>query len=227
VGIALTFMITIVLPRFSELYQTMGIEIPWITMGLFYFFDGLRTLMFSLASSLLVILVVIKVIQMQPKVKRAMYTRWIYRLPVIKPMFQFWMTHYLSIQLGSLLQAGVPLLQALNLMETFTPWSQLSVRVSEIKAKIMQGIPLYQSIENPSFKLFLPSLQRMVAIGEKTGRLDEMLLSLAHGTEQMIKNKADRFIKSLEPMLIFFIGVMIAVTVIAMFLPMLQLVKAM
>jgi type II secretory pathway component PulF len=118
------------------------------------------------------------------------------------------------------------LLQALHLLETWTPWSLLSVHITEIKAQITQGISLHQSFENLDYPLFLPSLARMVAIGEKTGRLDEMLLHVAESTQQRMKNKADYVLKSLGPMLILCTGVVIAMTVIAMFLPMLQLVQA-
>jgi type II secretory pathway component PulF len=227
VTVTFTFMITVVLPRFAELYQMMGLELPWMTISLFYFFEGLRILLFLLAGSLCVLFMMTKVMQRQPKEKRAIYTRRLYGLPGIKHISQFWMTHYLSIQLGSLLQAGVPLLQALHLIEGMTPWSYLSLHIGEIKTKITQGIPLHQSLANENFRLFLPSLARMVAIGEKTGRLDEMLLSLAEWTQQWMKKKADRFIKGLGPVLILGVGAIVALTVMAMFLPMLQLIKAM
>jgi type II secretory pathway component PulF len=227
VTIIFTFMITVVLPRFSELYQMMGLELPWMTTSLFYFFQGLRIFLFLLAGSLCVLFVMAKVVQRQPKERRAIYARRMYGLPGIKHISQFWMTHYLSIQLGSLLQAGVPLLQALHLIEEMTPWSYLSLRIGEIKTKITQGMPLHQSLENPHFTLFLPSLTQMVAIGEKTGRLDEMLLSLAEWTQQWMKKKTDRLLRSLGPVLILGVGAIVALTVLAMFLPMLQLIKAM
>jgi type II secretory pathway component PulF len=74
--------------------------------------------------------------------------------------------------------------------------------------------------------LFLPMAPHWVALGEETGRLDQSLLSLARAMENVIRERSRRLTHSLEPVLIFLIGVLVAVTVIALFLPMLQLARA-
>jgi type II secretory pathway component PulF len=226
VGAALVFMITAVLPRFAELYQTMGIQLPWMTKVLLSGYDVLRFFLLASGAGVCTALILTGIIRNLEKERRVRISSWLFQLPLVRNLYRYRFTHYLSVQLGSLLRAGVPLLSALELMESLTPWAELGIQIKRMKQELMQGVPLHQSIAICSPGLFLPSLTRMVAIGEKSGRLDETLLSLARMTELMIKNKLERFTRSLEPVLIFVIGCFIAVTVIAMFLPMLELVRA-
>ncbi|MBA4493268.1 type II secretion system F family protein [Paenactinomyces guangxiensis] len=226
VGIALTFMVTAVLPRFSTLYQTLGIELPGLTKILLNLHEIVNLVVMSTGGGILSVLLFAGVLRACPKEKKVFFTGWLFRLPLLGSVYRYRMTHYLSVQLGSLLKAGVPLLTALELMEKLTPWAGLSVCVRQMKQRLLEGASLHQSLKEQSAHLFLPSLPRMVAIGESSGRLDETLLSLGRGTELIIKNKAEQFTRSLEPILIFAVGLFIAVTVIAMFMPMLQLVRA-
>ncbi|SEN06445.1 type II secretion system F family protein [Lihuaxuella thermophila] len=226
VGAALVFMITAVLPRFAELYQAMGIQLPWMTKILLTGTDVLRFLLLTSGAGVCIVLILTGIARNLKKETRLRFSSLLFRLPLVRTLYRYRLTHYLSVQLGSLLRAGVPILAALELMETLAPWEELRIRIKRMKQQLMQGASLHQSIAICSPDLFLPSLNRMVAIGEKSGRLDEALLSLARMTEHLIKNKLDKFIRSLEPVLIFVIGCFIAVTVIAMFLPMLELVRA-
>lgn len=222
--VALFFMMTMVLPRFNELYITMGIELPWMTRLTLSLFHTISYVMWIFLFLLLGIPLYV-LLRKWRKWEKEHWKKWIIRLPFLKSFFQYYFTHYFSIQLGSLLRSGVPLLVSLGVVEKYTPWPVLREYLEKVKIALLQGNSFYQAIEGNS-SLFLSSFPMMIAIGEKSGRLDQSLLSLAKGTEQLLKAKMDRFVQSLEPMLIFFIGCFIALTVITMFLPMLQLVRA-
>lgn len=221
---ALFFMMTMVLPRFNELYVTMGIELPWMTRFTLSFFNAMWYIMWVI----ILVLLGIPIYFMLKKWKgwdKEVWEKWILRVPFIKTTFQYYFTHYFSIQLGSLLRSGVPLLVSLGVVEKYAPWPSLRNYIEQVRVRLLQGKSFYDAINEDS-SLFLSTFPMMIALGEKSGRLDQSLLSFARGTEQMLKTKMDRFVKSVEPMLIFFIGCFIALTVITMFLPMLQLVRA-
>lgn len=227
VGLSFIFMITMVLPRFSELYETMGIDLPWITVFLLSALDYLRFIFLIAGGGCLFLLILSGVSRSWSVESRARFFDWYLKFPFIRQLYQYRLTHYVSVQLGSLLRAGVPLLTSLELMERLTPWAHLSLSIKEIKAQLMEGYPFSLAVSQPGTgSLFLPALSKMVAIGEQSGKLDETLLGLAHATESLMKNKAERLTRSLEPILIFVMGVFIAFTVIAMFMPLLQLVRA-
>lgn len=223
---ALTFMMTVVLPRFAELYQTLGVELPGITQYMLRLTDLIQMMVWILAGMALCVLLIWICTQYGSSQIRSKFEHFLFRIPLIKQFYRFRMTHYVSIQLGSLLRSGVPLLKSLELMEKLSPWNLLSDSLRQIKVRLIGGISLHQSIQMTQQTLFLKSLARIVAIGEQSGQLDQSLLSLAKSTENLMKNQLNRWMRSLEPMLIFFLGIFIAITVIAMFLPMLQMVQA-
>ncbi|TCS94708.1 type II secretion system protein F (GspF) [Hazenella coriacea] len=225
VGIAFVFMITVVLPNFSELYTVMGIELPLVTQGLIIAYSYLRILVFWVFIVFVLFLIFVILIRKSSKEMRAHWEKRLFYLPWIKKIYRYRFTHFYSLQLGSLLQAGIPLLSSLNLIERTAPWASLNKSIQHTKEQLMKGMPLYTAIQSKP-DIFLPTLTKMIALGEQSGRLDESLLSLAKSIEWMMRRKAEQWTRSLEPILIFVIGVWIAITVISMFLPLLQLVKA-
>lgn len=225
VGIAFVFMITVVLPNFSELYTVMGIELPLVTQWLITTYSYLRLLLIWIVMGLVLILLFLMLMKKVSRETRAHWENKLFYLPVIKKVYQYRFTHFYSLQLGTLLQAGIPLLSSLSLMERTTPWISLNRNILQTKERLMKGIPLYTAIQSKP-EMFLPTFTKMIALGEQSGRLDKSLLSLAKSTEWMMRRKAEQWTRSLEPILIFFIGIWIAITVVAMFLPLLQLVQA-
>lgn len=216
------FFILFVLPRFQQLYQSMGIELPMITRWVLNSVAFLPTLLLIGAG-----LVVLGFFGWKyAKAKGYDWHQPLLYCPVLKHIGRFRFTHYVAVQLGSLLRAGVPLLTALELVACISPWEYLSKQLRLLKGQIAQGLPMNQSIKRLHPQIFVPSFARLIAIGETSGRLDESLLAIAKGTEMLIKEKTERWISRLEPALICLIGFFIAFAVLILFLPLLQLVHS-
>ncbi|QKG84850.1 type II secretion system F family protein [Kroppenstedtia pulmonis] len=225
VAFAFFFLVTTVIPRFGEMYDTMGLTLPLYTRLLLSFFSVFRYVLYGVGGLVCLSAFLYLVIRRLPPDKRKVRTSWLFRLPVVKAYYALRFTHYLSIQMGSLLRSGVPLLRTVDIMHALAPWHPLAAGISRIRNRLLAGESLHRSIQIEG-SLFLPSLHRLVALGEESGRLDQSFLTLAEGTEMMIRDRMNRITRSLEPVLIFIIGLLMAVTVIAMFLPMLNLVRA-
>lgn len=223
---AFLFLVTVVVPRFTELYHTMGLELPLLTRLLISAYESLQWILIGLAIIIAIFSLILFILLRLSPERRVRLLSPLYRLPGIRHYYALRFTHYLSIQLGSLLRSGLPLMQALDIMHSLTPWYRLTGGIQRVQQRLLAGRSLNQSLAAEGASLFLPSLSQIVAIGEESGRLDQSLLILARGTEMMIREQAHRLTRSMEPLLIFFIGILIAVTVIAMFLPMLNLVRA-
>ncbi len=223
---AFLFLVTVVIPRFTELYEAMDLELPRLTQVLIAVYDSLRRIFIYLGLLVAILALFTLILFRLPSEKRNRWLGPLYRLPIIRYYYALRFTHYLSVQLGSLLRSGLPLMKALEIMRSLTPWYRLSAGIERIQARLLAGHSLHYSLAVEKGGLFLSSLPPIVAIGEESGRLDQSLLILGEGTERMIRERAHQLTRSLEPILIFFIGVLIAITVIAMFLPMLNLVRA-
>lgn len=225
VVLAFLFLMTTVVPRFSDMYETMGLTLPVYTQLFISFHESLRIVFLVVGMAFLLAVVAIMIIRRLPSDRRNRWTAPLYRLPVVRSYFALRFTHYLAVQLGSLLRAGLPLLKAVEVINELIPWPPLKTGMVRIRERLLAGEPLHRALKREG-PLFLLSLNRMVALGEESGELDQALLSLAKGTEMMMKERLDRFTRSLEPILIFVIGLMMAMTVLALFLPMLNLVRA-
>ncbi len=220
------FLVTVVMPRFTDLYASMGMELPLFTRLLLGFYEFLRSSFAVIAGLLAIILVAALLLHRLPPEKRWRWTGWLYRLPGVRHYFLIRFTHFLSLQMGALLRAGIPLLKALETVHRLTPWPRLAEGIVRIRKRLMAGESFHRSLAAEGGRLFLPMAPHWVALGEETGRLDQSLLSLARAMENVIRERSRRLTHSLEPVLIFLIGVLVAVTVIALFLPMLQLARA-
>ncbi|MFC4076626.1 type II secretion system F family protein [Salinithrix halophila] len=225
VGFAFFFLVTTVVPRFTEMYETMGLTLPLYTQLFLSFYSIVRGGFYMAGAAILLGALIFLILRRLPPGERSRWMAWWYRLPLVRSYFALRFTHYLSVQLGSLLRSGVPLLKAVEMVECFSPWYPLAKGVHRVKERLLGGEFFHKSLAKEG-NLFLPSLKQLVALGEEAGRLDQSLLTLARGTEMMIRERMQRFTRSLEPLLIFGIGVVMTGTVLAMFLPMLHLVRA-
>lgn len=183
VGLALSFMIMVVLPRFAELYQTLGVKLPTITAFMLSFANIIQNILFVLVGIIILFILIGFFMWYSSNPIKPHLEKMMFHLPIVRHFYRLRMTHYVTIQLGSLLKSGVPLLPSLKLMEKLSPWDVLSEAIRTIKDQVIQGKSLHESIKDINQSIFLSSLSRMVAIGEKTGQLDQSLLSLAKSTE--------------------------------------------
>ncbi|MCS1350543.1 type II secretion system F family protein [Mechercharimyces sp. CAU 1602] len=222
---ALFFLLFIVIPRFATLYDSMGVELPIFTQMMLSSYTWIRTGIILISIFFLFSLFCYLTSRFFSPYQRSRWLEVAMRLPWIRFYIQQRMTHYLAIQLGSLLRAGLPLLDALQLMCQFSPWYPLSIRLKKLEQHLLAGYPLHEAIRAVNQHMFLSTLPQMVAIGEQTGKLDESLLTLAKSIATTIQEHSQQLTKSLEPLLIFMIGIWIAFTVITLFLPMLKLIQ--
>lgn len=210
-----------ILPRFTELYQSLDVELPLLTRLIIMVSNrmdiGLYMMLFLLAMCLWIFLC--------KRYQIGNMDRWFVHFPILRFIYRYRFTHYFSIQLGSLIQAGVPLLKSLELMEKLAPWTLFAHAIQQMKHSLVIGQSLETDITLDQKKYFLSTLPKMVAIGEKTGTLDQALLNLGKATEILMKNYTQRWVKGLEPLLIFMLGIGILLIVLAMFLPMMQLIE--
>lgn len=220
------FMFAVVMPRFSHLYASMNISMPLVTRRLFRVYDAMPQL---LAGGMLLILLVVAVgfiLRLSPFPVRVWWGACWIRLPLVRQICRYRHTHFLTIQLSSLLKAGVSLVDALQLIQKHTPWPVLVHYLNRVNKELLTGKSFAGALSQKGKYFFLPSLPRLVAIAEESGKLVETLTNLADGTEMMIRYKLERVAKSIEPVCIFVIGLMIAVSVVALFLPVVKLVQA-
>ena len=142
-------------------------------------------------------------------------------IPVAGPTLRMIAVARFSGTLGTLLASGVPLLTAMDIVKEILGNRRLVEVVEEVRSNVREGdsiaAPLKRSGEFP------PIVTHMIAIGERTGRLEDMLASVSEAYNKLIDNRLRAMTSLLEPLMIVIMGVVVAFIVFAILVPILKI----
>ena len=217
----MTFIVlqTTVLPRFAALYDTMGIDLPWYTQLL------LTVNQVGLPITVIIMTVCILVLLFYRKRGLTRLFHVSLKIPVIRETWQLRFTSVFSWQLGLLLQSGIPLLQAFEMIIKAWPWEVSRQAIFRVQARLENGFSLQASFTPEAGKSFHTLLPQQLAIGEASGAVAETLLYSGETADEQLEERVQWLLRIWEPLLIFGIGVLLAAMVLALFVPMFSLVE--
>jgi type IV pilus assembly protein PilC len=220
----LSLLMVYVLPRFREVFTDLlnGAPLPAFTR----FVLGLSTAVrdhFLIAAALGIGLAVLVKLLLRTPVGREAWDRLKLRLPVLGPVFTKAAVARFTRTLGTLLGSGVPILQALTIVKDTAG----NVVVQKTVAAVHEGVKEGESLTAPlkASGVFPPVVVGMVDVGEQTGALPDMLLKIADNYDEEVDNAAAAMTSLLEPILLVFLAILVGSIVIAMFLPIIQIVR--
>jgi general secretion pathway protein F len=121
-----------------------------------------------------------------------------------------------SRTLGTLLQSGVSILPALNLVKEISQNRVISRSIGHVHDRLREGKAISKSLEE--VEVFPPLAVHMIGVGEETGKLDEMLIKIAEAYEENVRTTIKRFVSLLEPLIILVMGALVGFIVISMLL---------
>ena len=124
--------------------------------------------------------------------------------------------------LGTLMSAGVPVLQALNIVKETVGNEVISKAVATIHDAVKEGENMAPPIA--SSKVFPPMVVSMVEVGEETGALPDMLMKIADSYDDDVDNAVAAMTSIIEPLLIIFLAVVVGTIVIALFMPLVSII---
>ena len=221
-SIAIGIMLVFVLPRFSEMFRSFRIDLPFQTRLLIAVSDLLAHygwLIALLAAG-------------------AAAGWWAYlhteggrlrwhavklKLPVVGPIFlQLSMSRFARIT-AALTHSGVPMIETLALAAGSVNNRYVRQRLDRIRAKVVGGESVAGAMKADA--LFPPVVMQMVATGEETGRLDELLQSVSEYYDQQVNYAVRRLITYIEPALLLVVGCGVLLMATAVFVPMWDLVQ--
>jgi len=145
------------------------------------------------------------------------------KLPLLGGLFRATAVARLATTLASSLGAGVPLLDALQLSASVANNAVFSTAIEEARQQVRDGRSLAAALAPQKA---IPDLfTQLVAIGEETGAVDELLIKYAKTVEDEVETKVEGLTSTLEPLMIVIFGAVIGVMVIALYLPLISLLK--
>ena len=213
-----------VVPKFEQLFlsQLHGRTLPGLTRAVL----GISRVVSAHGASLLVGAVMAGLfafrLSRSPTV-RAAGDRWILRFPGVGAVVLRARVARFARTLGTLLAAGVPILQALALTRASTGSPRLQRVLVETERTVEAGESLAASLARAS--TFPPVVPAMIEVGETTGKLPEMLVRLADIYDEEVDQTVMTLTALLEPALIVAMAIVVGTVVLALFLPMVELIK--
>jgi general secretion pathway protein F len=216
----LTLLMTVVVPKVTKIFDTMQVTLPWTTRLLIAVSNALQDwwfIIFPLAIGAVVGLVWwIK----SPNGKQ-IWDRKVLIAPVFGGLIRMLSIARFTRTLATLLKSGVPLLTAMDIVKNVITNTVLADVVEKARDAIREG----ESIANPLRRSgeFPPLVYHMIAIGERSGQLEDMLVSVAESYENQVNVRIGALTALLEPLLIVAMGAVIAFIAFSILMPILQL----
>ena len=218
-ALVIIFLMGYVVPRFSSIFEAMGGEIPFmsrmlIKWGALVHNHGwaiLLVVMTAAASGVGWLL--------QPGTRQWLFER-LATIPAIGERLRMYQLARFYRTVGMLQRGGIPIMPSL-LMTADLLQGSLRGRLSESANRIREGMPISVAME--SFGLTTPVSLRMLRVGERTGRMGEMMERIAKFYDDEIARWVDWFVRLFEPLLMAFIGLIIGAIVVMMYFPIFEL----
>lgn len=222
--IILYILVTVVMPRFAQVFAGLNVELPVITVRIFNFSNWMANYWYIPVGGFFLFLLMLSVMN-RNKTTRPYLDRIKLRLPMVGDiLFKSAMTRS-NRTLASLVQSGVPILRALEMTAEVSDNDVISRGYLALRDAARRGASLGETARN--LKVFPVMIAHMIRVGEETGRLEEMLSKVADWFESELEEKIKRLTSILEPLLIIFVGGIVALVALAIFTPIVTAIQTM
>ena len=221
VGISIvSILFAVVIPKVTKIFEDMNVTLPWTTRVLIATSSFARDYWYVIVVAVpLGIWLFVRYVK-TPK-GRAWFDRAQLRAPIFGELIRMLALARFAKTLATLLSSGVPLLTALDIVKNIVHNSVLSGVIEGARDAIREGesiaAPLKRSGEFP------PLVHHMIAIGEKSGQLEEMLQNVARSYDAQVEMRVSALTSLLEPVMIVGMGVGVAFIVFSILMPIMQL----
>jgi len=215
------FLMVFFIPRFQLVFQGFNAELPLITQMIVKVSNAIRSYGLFVGAAAVIAIFSVRTWLASEKGRRA-WEGMLLRIPKIGPLIaQFAMARFCRM-LGTLLGAGVPLINALNVARRSIGNQILVDAVAESIDRVKEGKPLGKSLAQ-NRDLFPGAVVEMISVAEESGRLDQELVRLSAVTENDLDRQLKTLVALAEPLLLFLVAAVIGTIFIGMLIPIFSL----
>jgi len=214
-GVSIAILATFVIPRFARIFSDMGQAIPLPTQIVLSLSQMIKNYWWVGLGIIVAIYLGLRAYN-QNEARRLRWDHFKLRWIAVGELIKKIEVARFSRTLGTLLQSGVSILPALNLVKEVSQNRVISRSINHVHDRLREGKAISKSLEEEA--VFPPLAVHMIGVGEETGRLDEMLIKIAETYEENVRNTVKRFVSLLEPLIIVVMGAVVGFIVISMLL---------
>lgn len=217
-------LVTFVLPRISVVFEGSGVAMPFYTRLIISFGRFVNRYALFILPSLFGSLVGLGIFFFKTKRGNQIFNHLLRKIPLVREIILKLAIQRFSATLGSLLKAGILFVTAVEITAEAVGEERMRRALIRIaKEEIVRGVPVGEAFRKE--QIFPQVVVNLIAIGEKSGHLEEILATLADFYEKEIDEALKTFVSFLEPALLIFIGGIVALIAFSVIIPIYQLVS--
>lgn len=222
--LVLTAMVLFIIPIFSKMYADLGSQLPLLTRIMVGISDTMRSIYGVLVAAVLIGATYGLIRLKRTPQGTAFWDRAKLRAPMgIGEIIRKIAMARFSRTLGTLISSGVPILQAIDITGDTAGNSVVTKAMSSVKNSVKEGRPMSEPLSQES--VFPPMVTQMIAVGEETGAMDTMLNKIADFYEEEVDAAVKSLTSVLEPIMMIGVGALVGIIVIALYLPIFNLME--
>jgi type IV pilus assembly protein PilC len=218
---ATTFMLLFIIPTFAKMFSDFGGTLPLPTRIVLGFSHVLRSFWWLMAGAIGGgVFALRSYYRTEPGRKRC--DHWMLKAPVLGSVIRKASVARFTRTLGTLISSGVPILEGLEITARTAGNAVVEAAIMQTRRSIGEGNTIAEPLR--ACDVFPPMVTQMVAVGEETGALDEMLNKIADFYDDEVDAAVEAMTSVIEPAMIVIMGVVVGGMLVAMYLPMFKLV---
>jgi type IV pilus assembly protein PilC len=217
-------LLLFVLPQLTSFFTQANIEVPTVTRIIMGVSDFAKANFVYIFVAIVSVIVGFRIALKRSAAVRAAYDKYLIKVPWLGKQFKLFFIYKFARMLGLLIRSGVPILQALEIVEKSVTNKGYSVSVKKMRLDIKSGGKLSSSIEKYE-ALYPPFVSRMLKVGDRTGNTSEALQNISEYYRTELQETLDNITSIIEPVLMVALGAGVAFIAISVLIPMYKIVS--
>jgi type IV pilus assembly protein PilC len=217
---AVFFMLKFVVPMFGDIFKRFGGHLPWITEKIIGISEALQDNFFRFVIVLTLVIIGIYRVRKTNRF-RQIASGFILRVPVVGNLVQKIYLARFCNSMRLLINARLPLLRAIDLCRQMVGYYPIEASLQKVQDDIMHGKSLHQSLQQ--FSIYPSKMIQLVKVGEETNQLDYFFAKISEQYVEEVEYKTTTLSGLMEPLIIIFLGMVVGLILVAMYLPMFQM----
>ncbi len=223
--VIMAILLIFVIPKFKDVFGDLTGEdgLPEFTQFVLDISDTVKENAFGTATGMFAFMLTLSLCG-KSKHGRFVLDKLALFFPIIGPVVEKVSIARCARTLGTLINSGVPILQALNIVKDTSGNTVVAQAVQDVHDSVKEGETIVAPLE--ASRVFPPMVISMVDVGEKTGDMPQMLEKIADTYDEEVDRAVESMTSLIEPVMIVFLAVIVGSIVIAMFLPLIKMIES-
>ncbi|MDB5090869.1 MAG: gspF [Mucilaginibacter sp.] len=217
---AVFFMLKFVVPMFGDVFKRFGGKLPWITEKIISVSNAMENNFWRFIILVALIIGFILFTRKTQKFKQ-IFSQILLRTPLIGNLVQKIYLARFCNSMRLLINARLPLLRAIALIRQMINYYPIESSLQKVEDDIMKGKSLHESLQQ--FKVYPSKMIQLIKVGEETNQLDLFFGKISEQYIDEVEYKTSTLSSMMEPLIIIFLGLIVGVILIAMYLPLFQM----